>query len=108
MSSYTYRISKYEVTNDQYVEFLNAVDPMGSDPNGVYSSYHGADARGGIAFTTVSRQRRRSIPPRPTREISLSTTCRFLTAMRFVNWLENGQGWERHGEWRLHHRRRSE
>ena len=24
---YTYRISKYEVTNDQYTAFLNAVDP---------------------------------------------------------------------------------
>ena len=34
----------------------------------------------------------------------------FFDAMRFTNWLENGQtiGWERYGEWSLHHRQRTE
>ena len=30
---YVYRISKHEVTNAQYTEFLNAVDPTGANPN---------------------------------------------------------------------------
>ncbi len=29
--SYDYRIGKYEITNAQYVEFLNSVDPTGAD-----------------------------------------------------------------------------
>ena len=29
--SYVYRISKHEVTNAQYTEFLNAVDPIGGN-----------------------------------------------------------------------------
>ena len=32
---YTYNIGKYEVTNGQYAEFLNAVAATG-DPNGLY------------------------------------------------------------------------
>ncbi|MBN1854880.1 MAG: hypothetical protein JW829_19255 [Pirellulales bacterium] len=34
---YTYRISKYEVTNAHYVEFLNSV--AASDPNKLYNTY---------------------------------------------------------------------
>jgi formylglycine-generating enzyme required for sulfatase activity len=45
---YTYRISKYEVTNAQYVEFLNAV--AASDPNGLYNSEM---ATGETALSTV-------------------------------------------------------
>jgi hypothetical protein len=33
----TYQISKYETTNAQYVEFLNAVASSG-DPNGLYNT----------------------------------------------------------------------
>ena len=37
--SYVYNIGKYEVTNSQYAEFLNAV--AASDPNDLYSSEMG-------------------------------------------------------------------
>ncbi len=40
--SYSYRISKHEVTNTQYTAFLNAVDPMGTNPNSVYSNSMGS------------------------------------------------------------------
>ena len=35
---YTYQISKYDVTNAQYVQFLNAVDPAGSNTLRVYTT----------------------------------------------------------------------
>ena len=35
---YEYRIGKYEVTAGQYCEFLNAVDPNGSNAHGLYNS----------------------------------------------------------------------
>ena len=36
--SYNYRISRHEVTNAQYTEFLNAVDPTGTNSLALYSS----------------------------------------------------------------------
>ena len=44
---YTYDIGKYELTNVQYGEFLNAVDPDGQNQNDLYNSYMGAHQRGG-------------------------------------------------------------
>ena len=35
---YAYNIGTYDVTNSQYVEFLNAKDPTGDNPLGLYNS----------------------------------------------------------------------
>ena len=49
----SYYISKYEVTNAQYAEFLNA--KAASDPLSLYSSFMGSDATsGGITQSGVS------------------------------------------------------
>lgn len=45
-----YRIMKYEFTNALYTQFLNAVDPNGTNPNKIYNGLMGSDARGGISF----------------------------------------------------------
>jgi len=49
--SYAYQIGKYEVTNAQYGEFLNAVDPEGANANGIYNVNMGSNAHGGITYT---------------------------------------------------------
>ena len=46
----TFQIMKFEWTNSQYVDFLNAVDPNGTNPNAIYNTSMGSDARGGISF----------------------------------------------------------
>lgn len=51
---YSYRISKYEVTNSQYVEFLNAVDPGGTNERGLYHSEMSLNPNGGINFNAAS------------------------------------------------------
>ena len=49
---YEFDIGAYEVTNAQYVDFLNDADPAGTNLRGLYSSQMSSDARGGITFST--------------------------------------------------------
>jgi hypothetical protein len=48
----SYRIAKYEFTNQLYTEFLNSVDTSGTNPNSVYNPTMGTDPRGGISFSS--------------------------------------------------------
>lgn len=88
---YVYQIGKYEVTNAQYAEFLNAADPAGANANGVYNGNMGSDARGGIAYTSSAASGakytiRSSMGDKPVNYVS------WYDAARFANWLHNGQG----------------
>ncbi len=92
---YSYSISKFEITNAQYVDFLNAVDPQGANALGLYNvEMKNDDRAGGIELvTTRSRGARyavKTVPSsygnRPVAHVS------FFDALRFSNWLNNGQG----------------
>ena len=79
--SYTYLISSTEVTNDQYAEFLNSI--AATDPNSVWNgdmeiSRSGSD--GSYAYTVNPGFGSHPINSIPS-----------VNAMRFINWLENGQ-----------------
>lgn len=82
-----YRIAKHEVTNDQYAAFLNAVAP--TDTNSLYSIGMGLDPHGGITQNGSSGSFTYSVKAnmgnKPVNFVS------FFDAMRFVNWLHNGQ-----------------
>lgn len=86
--SYTYKISKYEVTNGQYVEFLNA--KAASDPLGLYATSMDVTVYGGIT--------RKGTPGSFTYEVKSGYEDKpvnhvtFYDSLRFVNWLTNGQG----------------
>lgn len=87
----TYRIGKYEVTNAQYTEFLNTVDPTGTNPNGIYNTGMGSDARGGIAFNAGAADGAKytvkaNMDNKPVNYVS------WYDAARFANWMNNGQG----------------
>lgn len=95
--SYTYRISKHEVTNAQYVAFLNAV--AANDTNGLYDTIMSFSSRGGITRSGLQGSYSYSVKTpaigqgpggsdytydnKPVNYVS------FFDAMRFVNWLEN-------------------
>lgn len=87
----TYRIGKYEVTNSQYTEFLNTVDPTGTNPNGIYNTNMGSNARGGIAFNAGAANGSKysvktDMGNKPVNYVN------WYDAARFANWMNNGQG----------------
>jgi len=85
---YVYRISKYETTNAQYAEFLNAVAAI--DTNELYSiEMRRTDLKGGIArsgdagsYTYTAITGRENMPV---------NWVSFYDILRFANWLNNGQ-----------------
>jgi formylglycine-generating enzyme required for sulfatase activity len=86
---HAYYISKYEVTNAQYAEFLNA--KAASDPLGLYNPLMDSDATfGGITRSGVSGSytytAKAGFENQPVSWVS------FYDALRFSNWLNNGQG----------------
>lgn len=86
--SYTYQISRYEVTNAQYTEFLNAKES--TSVLGLYNTGMATSAHGGILRTGSSGSYSYTVKSgyenKPVVFVSL------LDAMRFSNWLHNGQG----------------
>ncbi len=86
--AYAYRISKYEVTNEQYVEFLNA--KAASDPLLLYDTNMGINAQGGIVRSGAAGSYvydvKAGFADKPVNFVS------FFDAIRFSNWLNNGQG----------------
>ena len=84
----SFRIMKYEWTNQQYADFLNAVDPNGTNPNSIYKNYAGL---GGISFTSGNSAGSKyaiktNMGDKPVNMVT------WFDAARVANWLHNGQG----------------
>jgi len=87
--AYNYRISKTEVTNAQYTEFLNAVDPTGANSLDLYD-LNQAGNFGGIENTGTTDGAR--YVTQAGREQNPVAHISWYDAVRFINWLHNGQG----------------
>ena len=88
---YEYRIGKYEVTNAQYVEFLNAKDRNGANSLSLYSASMTSQASGGINFDSGAAAGsmysvKAGSANHPVNYVN------WYDAARFANWLNNGQG----------------
>lgn len=84
-----YRIMKFEWTNAQYAQFLNAIDPEGSDPNDVYNGSMGTQIFGGISFDSGAANgskyaTRANMADKPVNYVS------WWDAARVANWLQSG------------------
>lgn len=83
-----YLISKYEVTNAQYVEFLNL--KAAADPLGLYSTSMNSSAQGGITRSGSSGSYTYAVKPGfADKPVNYVTS---YDALRFANWMNNGQG----------------
>ncbi len=87
----SFRIMKYEWTNSRYVEFLNAVDPTGTNPNSIYNANMGSQARGGIIFTSGATAGSK-YTAKPNMGDKPVAYVNWWHAARVANWLHNGQG----------------
>jgi hypothetical protein len=81
-----YFISRTEVTNEQYAEFLNAV--AATDPKALFNNLM-LSAPGGITRSGTSGSF--TYLPIEDREDKPVNWVSFHDSLRFVNWLENGQ-----------------
>jgi formylglycine-generating enzyme required for sulfatase activity len=91
---YTYWIGKYEVTNGQYREFLNAKATIG-DPHGLYNPAM-ADLLAGIerigSGTPEDPWVYHPLSGEPSFDDRPVNFVGFWDIARFANWLHNGQG----------------
>ncbi len=84
----SYRIGKYEVTIQQYADFLNAAAK--SDPYGLYNTSMASDLNiAGISRAGSSGSYTYSVIGSGNRPI---TYVSWWDAARFANWMQNGQG----------------
>ena len=88
---YTFQIGTYDVTNYQYAEFLNAKDPTGLNTLGLYNPNMGTDFNAGISFSSGNSDGAKYsvISGHGNQPVIYAT---WYSALRFVNWLNNGQG----------------
>tara|TARA_R110001599_G_scaffold51319_3_gene144162 strand:- start:6634 stop:8244 length:1611 start_codon:yes stop_codon:yes gene_type:complete len=84
---HSFLIAKYEVTNAQYAQFLNA--KAVSDPLNLYNITMSAGA-GGISRSGVPGSY--SYSPIPGRENKPVNWVSYYDVLRFTNWMHNGQG----------------
>jgi formylglycine-generating enzyme required for sulfatase activity len=100
--AYKYQIGNYDVTIGQYTAFLNAVDPSGTNPNGIYNSSMGTNLNiAGISYDEAAApgSKYSAIGPFGAIQIPQATAANrpitfvsWFNAARFANWMTNGQG----------------
>lgn len=85
---YAYNIGATEVTNAQYTEFLNA--KAATDPLELYNKYMDLDPLGGIVRSMVNGNF--TYTTKPNRANKPVSFVSWYDSIRFINWLNNGQG----------------
>ena len=88
---YSYNIGTKDVTASQYVEFLNAKDSTGANSLGLYNASMSDATYGGISFTAgnLPGSKYGVIPGRGDHPANSTS---WYDAIRFANWVNNGQG----------------
>ena len=86
--AYQFSIGKYDVTNAQYGQFLNAKAASG-DPRGLWNDSMSSDPDGGINRSGSGPYKYAVKTGQGNQPVVVVI---WYDAIRFVNWLTNGQG----------------
>jgi len=89
--AYNYQIGTYDVTNSQYVEFLNAKDPAGTNALFLWTSNMMLDTFGGMNYTAGNSVGSKYSAKSGSGEHPVNM-LNWYSAIRFANWMNNGQG----------------
>jgi len=81
----------YELTNEQYTQFLNAVDPAGEFQQLYYFPSMTSRSEGGIVYD-ASRPNGSQYFTKPFMGDKPANYVSWFSAARFANWLTNGKG----------------
>jgi formylglycine-generating enzyme required for sulfatase activity len=85
---YSFYIQQYEVTNSQYVEFLNSVDHLGN--LGLYNALMSTDnINGGINRSFNTDLNKYIYSTKPNMNLKPVTFITYLSAIRYVNWISS-------------------
>jgi formylglycine-generating enzyme required for sulfatase activity len=89
--AYNYRIDTYDVTACQYAEFLNAKDADGTNALFLYSSKMSTSIYGNINLDAGNLPGAKYTPVLGRENLPVNFVS-WYDAIRFANWLNNGQG----------------
>ena len=87
--AYTFDIMKYEFTNTRYAEFLNAIDPEGTNPQGVWAAQMNSSNQGGISQVPGNALGSKYVVKTDFADKPVNFLSSFSVA-RVANWLQNG------------------
>ena len=87
---YAYRLGKYEVTNAQYAAFLNGADPTGTNSLSLYNTSMSSNVWRESFATCLPDGLKYEV--KVDRESNPVDFVSWYDALRFTNWLHNGQG----------------
>jgi hypothetical protein len=86
--NYYYNITKYYITNNEYCLFLNSVDPQGTNPQNIYSTYvpntitYSSENINGNKYSVITSGYNRGNKPIDNIPVA--------NMLRYCNWLHNG------------------
>ena len=88
--NYNYNISAYLVTNEQYCEFLNTIDPSGNNKHKIYDLRMNDSPVGGIVLKTCNNIGNKYLV-KEMMDSKPVTFIKWIMAAKFVNWLHNNK-----------------